>query len=47
VEVPVEVDFTVKVTMPEASDVPDAAEMMSAAPRLELRDTVLPGTGLL
>ena len=38
-------DFTVKVTTPEALDGPDAAEIVSVAPRLEARVTVLPTTG--
>ena len=40
------VDFTVKVTTPEASEVPEAAEIVSLAPRLEARDTVLEATGV-
>ena len=44
---PVVSDFTVKVTTPETSEGPEAAEMVSAAPRLEASVTVLPATGLL
>ena len=43
---PTVVDVTVKVTTPEPSDTPDAAEMVSVAPRLEARVTVFPATGL-
>ena len=43
---PAVVDVTVKVTTPEPSDKPEAAEMVSVAPRLEARVTVLPETGL-
>jgi hypothetical protein len=41
------VDLTVKVTTPDASDGPEAAEIVSVAPRLEVKDTDLPGTALL
>jgi hypothetical protein len=44
--VPVVVDRTVKVTVPDALEAPDAAEIVSTAPRLEARVTVLPATGL-
>jgi hypothetical protein len=37
----------VNVTTPFASDGPEAAEIVSLAPRLEARVTVLPATGLL
>ena len=40
------VDCTVKVTIPDALEVPEAAEIISAAPRLEASETVLPATGL-
>ena len=43
---PAVVDFTVKVTTPEPSEAPEAAEMVSVAPRLEASVTVLPETGL-
>ena len=43
---PVVVDVTVKVTTPEPSEAPEAAEIVSVAPRLEARVTVLPETGL-
>jgi len=41
------VDCTVKVTIPDGLEGPDATEIASAAPRLEVRVMVLPGTGLL
>jgi hypothetical protein len=44
---PVVVDFTVKVTTPEALEAPEAAEIVSVDPRLEASVTVLPGTGAL
>ena len=44
---PAVVDLTVKVTTPEASEGPEAAEIVSVAPRLEASITVLPGTGWL
>ena len=44
---PAVVDFTVNVTTPFVPDLPEAAEIVSVAPRLEARVTVLPGTGLL
>ena len=40
-------DFTVKVTTPKLVEVPEAAEIVSFEPRLELRLTALPATGLL
>jgi hypothetical protein len=40
-------DFTVKVTTPVELEVPEAAEIVSVAPRLEASVTVLPDTGLL
>ena len=42
---PAVVDVTVKVTTPEPLDAPEAAEIVSVAPRLEARVTVLPETG--
>ena len=42
---PVVLDLTVKVTTPEPSEAPEAAEIVSVAPRLEARVTVLPETG--
>jgi hypothetical protein len=47
VAVPARVDLTVKVTTPEAFEAPDAAEIVSDAPRLEAKVTVFPATGLL
>ena len=44
---PVVVDFTVNVTTPEELELPDAAEIVSVALRLEASATVLPETGLL
>ena len=44
---PAVVDFTVKVTNPEALEDPEAAEIVSVAPRLEASVTVLPETGAL
>jgi hypothetical protein len=44
---PAVVDFTVKVTTPEALEDPEAAEIVSAVPRLEASVTVLPETGAL
>lgn len=44
---PVVVDFTVKLTTPEALEDPEAAEIVSVAPRLEASVTVLPETGAL
>lgn len=44
-ELPATVDLTVKVTTPEAFELPDAAEIVSLPPRLEERVTVLPDTG--
>ena len=41
---PAVVDLTVKVTTPEPSEAPEAAEMVSVAPRLEDRVTVFPET---
>ena len=43
---PAVVDLTVKVTTPEPSEAPEAAEIVSVAPRLEARVTVFPATGL-
>jgi hypothetical protein len=43
---PAVVDFAVKVTTPEELELPEAAEIVSAAPRLEASVTVLPETGL-
>ena len=37
-------DLTVKVTMPEASESPEAAEIVSVGPRLEASVTALPET---
>ena len=42
---PIFEDFTVKVTTPELSDAPDAAEIVSLDPRLDARLTVFPSTG--
>jgi hypothetical protein len=39
------VDFTVKVAIPEAFVVPETVVIVSVAPRLELRVTVLPEIG--
>src|ERR1035441_1459690 len=44
---PAVLDFTVNVTTPEELELPDAAEIVSVAPRLEESVTVLPWTGLL
>ena len=43
--VPTVEEVTAKVTTPFTDDIPDAAEIVSVAPRLELRVTVLPETG--
>lgn len=43
---PAVVLVTVKVTTPEALDAPDATEIASLAPRLEVSVTVFPETGL-
>lgn len=40
-------DFTVNVTTPEPLETPEAAEIVSVAPRLEASVTVLPGTAAL
>lgn len=40
-------DFTVNVTTPEPLETPEAAEIVSAAPRLDASVTVLPGTAAL
>jgi len=40
-------DVTVNVTTPKELEGPEAAEIVSRAPRLDTRLTVLPGTGLL
>jgi hypothetical protein len=45
VELPAVVDFTVKVATPEALVVPETVVIVSLAPRLEARVTVLPETG--
>jgi hypothetical protein len=45
VEDPAVVDFTVKVTTPDASEEPEAAETVSVAARLDESVTALPGTG--
>jgi len=45
--VPVVADFTLNVTTPVSLEGPEAAEMVSVAPRLEANVTVLPATGLL
>ena len=42
---PVVIDVTVKVTTPEPLEAPEAAEIVSVAPRLEASVTVLPETG--
>ena len=42
---PVVLDLTVKVTTPEPSEAPEAAEIVSVAPRLEARVTVFPVIG--
>ena len=42
---PATADFTIKVTEPLAFDAPDAAEMVSLAPREEASVTVLPDIG--
>ena len=39
-------DFTVNVTTPKAFEVPDAAEIVSLPPRLEVSVTVFEGMGL-
>ena len=46
VDVPDVVDVTENVTTPDALEGPDAAEIVSVAPRLEERVTVLPATGV-
>ena len=46
VAVPATADFTVKVTIPLAVEVPDAAEIESLPPRLDVRVTVFPEIGL-
>jgi hypothetical protein len=45
--VPTVVDFTVKVTTPDTLEVPEAAEIVSVAPRLDASVTDLPGMGAL
>ena len=45
--VPTVADFAVKVTTPEAFETPEAAEIVSLAPRSDVRVTVLPAMGLL
>jgi hypothetical protein len=44
VAVPAVVDFIEKVAAPEASVVAEITEIVSAAPRLELKETVFPET---
>ena len=39
-------EVTVKVTTPDALETPEAAEIVSVAPRLDTSDTVLPATRL-
>jgi hypothetical protein len=46
VDEPAVEDLAVNVTTPEVSDAPDAAEIVSVAPRLEVSVTVSPETGL-
>ena len=45
--VPAVVDLTVKVTTPDVVESPDAAEIVSAAPRLDASVTVFPTTGFV